>query len=348
MRGGLVAGVAGLAIGCRDLLSQTLCAVLCRVACHLLAFQVGTKAQDGLRGGQGATVAHHGLGMRLQVCGKGFASLAHTGPQLAGHCLDLGQLAAQGHGALAACEELGPGLCQQARRVQEVRKVQEVTMRKSVLSASLLALVVAVAPACATKKFVRTEVGGVNAKVDSLTKTVEETQERTRRNEERIGTVDTKAEAAGKAAADAKTAADNAANAARTVDTRLTTSLTTVNGRIDANDAAIATVRKLVSEVTLSEDQGNFKFGGADLPDEARARLDQVIGQLKSDSKNVFIEIEGHTDNAGDEAYNQKLGLDRAEAVERYLHEQHQVPLKQVYETAQQAFVAQSSPPPQA
>ena len=35
-------------------------------------------------------------------------------------------------------------------------------MRKSVLAASVLALTVAVAPACATKKFVRGEVGNVN------------------------------------------------------------------------------------------------------------------------------------------------------------------------------------------
>ena len=54
-------------------------------------------------------------------------------------------------------------------------------MRKSLLAASILALSVAVAPACASKKFVRTEVGNVNSKVDTLTGTVEETQERTRK-----------------------------------------------------------------------------------------------------------------------------------------------------------------------
>ena len=68
----------------------------------------------------------------------------------------------------------------------------------------MLALAVAVAPACATKKFVRTEVGDVNTKVDTLSGTVEETQERTRKNEERIGEVDQKAEAAGKSAAAAR------------------------------------------------------------------------------------------------------------------------------------------------
>src|SRR5687767_754907 len=80
-------------------------------------------------------------------------------------------------------------------------------MVNKLYAVSVLALTVAVAPACATKKFVRTEVGNVNTKVDTLSGSVEETQERTRRNEERIGTVDTKAEAAGRSAQDARSAA---------------------------------------------------------------------------------------------------------------------------------------------
>ena len=85
-------------------------------------------------------------------------------------------------------------------------------MRKSFFAASILTLSVAVAPGCATKKFVRGQVGDVNQKVDTLSGTLEETQERTRRNEERIGNVDQKAEAAGRSATDARTAA-NAASA---------------------------------------------------------------------------------------------------------------------------------------
>ena len=53
-------------------------------------------------------------------------------------------------------------------------------------------------------------------------------------------------------------------------------------------------------------------------------------GQLKADPKGVFIEIEGHTDNVGDKAFNEKLGLARAEAVKRYLYQQHQVPLHKI------------------
>jgi outer membrane protein OmpA-like peptidoglycan-associated protein len=203
-------------------------------------------------------------------------------------------------------------------------------MRKSLVAASLLALTVAVAPACATKKFVRTEVGGVNSKVDTLTGTVEQTQERTRQNTERIGAVDQKAEAAGKAAATAQSAADAAATRATEANSRAAEAATrasAVGGRLDE---VVASSRRLVYEVTLSEDQGNFKFGKKELPDEAKARLDELISQLKADPKGIYIEIEGHTDNVGNPEYNEKLGMERAEAVKRYLYEQHQVPLHKI------------------
>jgi len=197
-------------------------------------------------------------------------------------------------------------------------------MRNSLFVASLLTLTVAVAPACATKKYVRTEVGNVNSKVDTLAGTVEETQERTRKNEARIGVVDEKAEAAGRSATSARTAADAAAGTAnaavaatKDVDTRL-------GGRINAVDAA---TRRLVFEVTLSEDQGNFAFGKAELPDPAKARLDDLVRQVKAEPKNIFIEIEGHTDNIGTTDVNERVGFERAEAVKKYLYEQHQVPL---------------------
>ena len=138
-------------------------------------------------------------------------------------------------------------------------------MRKSLYAASMLALAVAVAPACATKKFVRTEVGNVNTKVDTLSGTVEETQERTRKNEER----DRRGGHEGRSgrplgAAKRARRADAAAQSARQVNTR-------VDQRADGTSTtAVASTRKLVYEVTLSEDQGNFKFGKTELPDKPR------------------------------------------------------------------------------
>jgi len=180
------------------------------------------------------------------------------------------------------------------------------------------------APACATKKYVRTEVGNVNSKVDTLGSTVEQTQSRVQQDEARIGQVDQKAEAAGTASQTAQNTATAAQQAARQVDTKVDR----VNQQLSES---IAAGRKLVYEVTLSEDQGNFKFGKTELPDEAKSRIDQVVGQLKGEAgKDIYIEVEGHTDNVGTKELNYELGLERAEAVKRYLYAQHQIPLHKI------------------
>jgi peptidoglycan-associated lipoprotein len=197
-------------------------------------------------------------------------------------------------------------------------------MSKSLIAASLLSLTVAMAPACATKKYVRTEVGGVNSKVDTLSGTVEQTQGRIQQDEARIGQVDQKAEAAGKSAEAAQNSANQASQAARQAAARADQ----VNTELSAN---IAAGRKLVYEVTLSEDQGNFKFGKTDLPDEAKAKIDQVVSQLKGQAgKDIYIEIEGHTDNVGGKDTNYEIGMKRAEAVKDYLYAQHQIPLHKI------------------
>jgi outer membrane protein OmpA-like peptidoglycan-associated protein len=186
-------------------------------------------------------------------------------------------------------------------------------MKKLGLAISVLAIALSGTTACATKKFVRQNVGEVNDKVDTLSKSVEETQERTRANESKIGEVDQRAQAgittATKRADDARAAAD------------------AVNVRADSIERSS---RRLVYEVVLSEDKGNFKFGKATMPDEAKAEIDQLVAQLKAEPKGAYIEIEGHTDAAGPTTINYQLGLDRAENVKRYLYEQHQVPLHKI------------------
>jgi outer membrane protein OmpA-like peptidoglycan-associated protein len=193
-------------------------------------------------------------------------------------------------------------------------------MRKSVFVVSMIALTLAVAPACATKKFVRTEVGQVNDKVTTLSSSLEQTQERVRQNETQIKDVDTRAQAAA-------SKAESAANTAQQTAVSANDGVTKVNTRADSIEAAS---RKILFEVVLSEDQGKFKFGAAELPDEAKAAIDSMVNNIKSQKSAVWIEIEGHTDNVGSKMYNEQLGLERAEAVKRYLYEQHQVPLHKI------------------
>jgi peptidoglycan-associated lipoprotein len=170
--------------------------------------------------------------------------------------------------------------------------------------------------ACATKKFVRTSVGEVDSKVTTLSGDVE-------KNQQRINEVDQKAGAAGDAAraADARAgAAGEAAGAARSA-------ADAAGAKADAIDK---NGRRLVYEVVLNEAKGGFKFGKTDLPDDAKAALDKVITDLQADPKAVFFEIEGPTDSRGATRFNEELGMKRAEAVKRYLYEQHQVPLHKI------------------
>jgi len=189
--------------------------------------------------------------------------------------------------------------------------------RKFFVALPIVVMAVGGSAACATKKYVRTSVGEVNEKVDSQGRAIEETQERTRKNEGRISEVDSKAQAAAQSAQAANDAAAAAHSAANAVGAE-------ANGKFDAIDKAN---KRLVYEVVLSEDQGNFKFGKTTLPDEAKAKIDEMVAQMKQDPKNIYLEIEGHTDNVGDKVTNEKIGLARADAVKRYLYEQYQIPL---------------------
>jgi outer membrane protein OmpA-like peptidoglycan-associated protein len=189
--------------------------------------------------------------------------------------------------------------------------------RKLMVAIPVAVIAIGGSTACATKKFVRTSVGEVNSKVDTMGKSLEETQERTRQNEAKIADVDQRAQ---QAATQARAEADKANTAASAA----ATSANTANTRVAEVDKSL---KRLSFEVVLNEDQGNFKFGAAELPDEAKARLDAMIQQIKADPKGAFFEIEGHTDNVGAPETNHRIGLERAEAVKRYLYEQHQIPL---------------------
>lgn len=81
--------------------------------------------------------------------------------------------------------------------------------------------------------------------------------------------------------------------------------------------------------LVLSDDSVKFPVNAANLSPEAEQRLAEFTDKLKADNKNVYLEIQGHTDNSGAPNYNEKLGEERAETVRKFLS-QHGVALNRM------------------
>lgn len=96
-----------------------------------------------------------------------------------------------------------------------------------------------------------------------------------------------------------------------------------------ANSAHKLAEGKFLYEEVLSDDSVKFPLNGDDLSPEARTRLDEFAHRLKTENRNVYLEIQGFTDASGDSKYNHKLGEARAEAARRYLNKKG-VPLNRM------------------
>lgn len=107
--------------------------------------------------------------------------------------------------------------------------------------------------------------------------------------------------------------------------------VSTVDGRVNvvegtagealarANAAHKLAEGKFLYEVVLSDDSVKFPVDADQLSPEAEARLNELVQRLRAENRNVYLEIQGHTDASGDADYNERLGLARAEAVRRNL-----------------------------
>src|SRR5262245_29285816 len=70
----------------------------------------------------------------------------------------------------------------------------------------------------------------------------------------------------------------------------------------------------------------NFKVNSAVLSDDAKASLDEIAQQAKTE-KGYLIQVTGYASADGPEAKNRVLSERRADAVRRYLAENHDIPL---------------------
>jgi outer membrane protein OmpA-like peptidoglycan-associated protein len=97
-----------------------------------------------------------------------------------------------------------------------------------------------------------------------------------------------------------------------------------------AASAEIQTTNDRISQIDNYEARQNiavnFRVNSAVLSDEAKAALDEIAAQAKNE-KGYLIQVTGYASADGSEAKNRALSERRADAVRRYLAENHDIPL---------------------
>ena len=73
-----------------------------------------------------------------------------------------------------------------------------------------------------------------------------------------------------------------------------------------------------------------FEFDSSALSADAKTAIDSVVVPLVQTNTVFFVELQGHADEFGTEAYNFQLGLARARAVMGYLYQEYDVPLRRM------------------
>ena len=173
--------------------------------------------------------------------------------------------------------------------------------RKIVLLAGLVLLAAIITgPACATKKFVRTESATLDQKIAQVSTDVEASQKRLSEHDEKLTTIGS--------------LISQHDNQFKAVEGEIGEVKTLIKGN-------------LVMTATLKNSDAKFAFNSAALSDAAKGSLDQFVQRLVTENKGVYIEIQGHTDNAGSDEINATLGQKRAEAVLMYLYKQYKIPM---------------------
>jgi len=101
-------------------------------------------------------------------------------------------------------------------------------------------------------------------------------------------------------------------------------------------DSAVAGVNATNERISALDDYTpqetaavNFRTGSAVLLPDAKTKLDEIATKALN-AKAYVVEVTGHADATGNANFNRQLSQQRADAVIRYLVEQHKIPLRRI------------------
>jgi outer membrane protein OmpA-like peptidoglycan-associated protein len=197
-------------------------------------------------------------------------------------------------------------------------------MNRQFAAIALCGGVAVLASACATKGFVREQLGTTETRIT-----------------QRVDTTDTRLkETSDKTVANAQ-AIDAAGQRIQSLDGRVT-EVSTLASDAKKDAAAVATAQR-DAEAAFNQRFGNrnkysmvetklvyFDFNKSDIRDEGMSELDEIAKALKADP-NAVLELQGFADQRGTDRYNYQLTRDRVDSVMRYLVQRHGIDLRRLY-----------------
>ena len=199
-------------------------------------------------------------------------------------------------------------------------------MKRAMVFIMLCGASAALVSGCATKKFVREQVGATESRIGQRVDT-QETE--LRQTTERTG-------ATAQALDQANQRLQGVDTRVQGVDSRVTeVSALAAQAQRDASaagEAVRATDQRFANRnrlQTLETKSVFFDFGKADVRDQAMPELEDVAKALKADP-NAVVELQGFADSRGSDLYNYRLTRERVEAVTRYLVQQG-IELRRIY-----------------
>jgi outer membrane protein OmpA-like peptidoglycan-associated protein len=165
-------------------------------------------------------------------------------------------------------------------------------------------------PGCLTKKYMHGELAVLDEKVEGVEDNVEQNQKRIKEHDERLTTLGS-------------------------IITQHESQFSKVDSKLNKFDGKIEEVKryaqgKLILKETLRNNEAKFKIDSYELSEAAKETLDKFVKKLVVQNKGVYIEIQGHTDITGPEAWNLLLGKKRAEAAMEYLYKTYHIPLHRI------------------
>jgi len=153
---------------------------------------------------------------------------------------------------------------------------------------------------CLTKKYMHGELAVLDQKVEGVEDAVEENQKRIKEHDERLTTLGS-------------------------IITQHESQFNKVDGKIE--EVRRFAQGKLILREIIRNNEAKFKLDSYELSAEARETLDKFVEKLVAEDRGVYIEIQGHTDITGPDAWNLLLGRKRAEAAMEYLYKTYHIPL---------------------